>query len=110
MATTTTKRFTTDDLRVAIADELEDSEGVIVDLTGMTVAFRMTLEDSDSPKVDDAAATIDAAKAGQVSYSWVAADVNAAGTYDYQWIVTSDSKTEHFPVGAKAKVVFVAPV
>ena len=110
MAKDTVKRFTTDDLRVAIADTLVDSEGVIVDLTGKTVAFRMTLEGSNSPKVDDAAATIDAATAGQVSYSWVAADVSAAGTYDYQWIVTSASKTEHFPVGAKAKVVFVAPV
>lgn len=110
MAKDTVKRFTTGDLRVAIADTLEDSEGTIVDLTGMTVAFRMTPEGSDTPKVDDAAATVDDAEAGEVSYSWVAADVDTEGTYDYQWIVTSATKTEHFPVGAKAKVVFVAPV
>lgn len=110
MATNTVKRFTTDDTRVNIADTLVDSEGEIVDLTGMTVAFRMTIEESNTPKVNDASATIDNAEAGEVSYSWTAGDVNTAGTYDYQWIVTSGGKTEHFPVGAKAKVLFVVPV
>ena len=98
--------FTVGDTARAITATLTDGDGNAVNLTGNTVAFRMTPQGGDTAKVDDAAATIDDAATGQVSYSWATADVDAAGTYEAQFIRTVSGKTEHFPTGEKLIVVF----
>ncbi|MBM4418811.1 MAG: hypothetical protein FJ033_10935 [Chloroflexi bacterium] len=69
------------------------SAGVAVDLTGMTVAFKMRAIGSSVLKVN-AAATIDVAASGQVSYSWASADVDTAGLYLAWWEVTSSGKVQ----------------
>ena len=103
--------FTVGDRRVSIAATLLNSKGKPIDLTGMTFKFRMTPEDTDTPKINDQAATVDDALKAEVSYSWAAADVDTPGTFDYQWIIVDGSgKTEHFPAGEQAKLGFIDPV
>lgn len=105
------KYFTKGDRRTSIADTLYDANGGVVNLTGCTVAFRMVLDSDDTVKVNSAAATVDSAAAGTVSYAWAAADVDTAGTYAYWWIVTvtASGKVEHFPGdGKKRYAVIVA--
>lgn len=104
------KVFTVGNRRTSIADTLIDADGDAIDLTGHTVAFRMIAADG-TVKVDNAAATVDDATAGNVSYAWAAADVDTAGTYYYWWIVTraSNSKTERFPGDGRKRLVILCP-
>lgn len=66
---------------------LEAPAGTPVDLTGCSVKFIMTLEGSSTAKVD-AAAVVDSAADGEVSYSWGATDTDTAGLYRAEWQVT----------------------
>lgn len=97
------------DRRTAIAATLRKHDGSLVDLTGCTVAFLMILASDNTVKIDEAAATIDDADAGQVSYAWTANDVNTAGEYYAWWVVTrtSDSKKDHYPPEGKRFKVHV---
>lgn len=87
---------------------LKDSSDAAVDLTDSTVAFRMVLIADSSVKINSSAANIDSAAAGQVSYDFVAADVNAAGEYAAWWIRTEGGKTERFPSGNEYIYVLIA--
>jgi len=81
--------------------------GVVVDLTGKTVAFRMVKADN-TVVVDSVAATVVSATAGTVSYSFLAAHVTTAGTYYGWWIVTSGGLSDHYPHdGRKYKIVLI---
>jgi hypothetical protein len=62
--------------------------GVVKDLTGCTVKFRMRAVGSSTLKVD-AAATVVSAGAGSVRYDWQTADVDTAATYLVWWTVTT---------------------
>ena len=103
--------ITVGDRRVSIAAQLLKANKKPIDLTGKTVKFRMTPENSNTPKIDDQAAVIDDVLLGKVSYPWTTGDVDTKGSFDYQWIIVeADGKTEHLPVGEQAKVIFVDPV
>ena len=103
------KTFTQDDRRTSIADTLTDANGTVIDLTGHTVAFRMVDAAAGTVKINSAAATVDAALLGNVSYAWGATDLDTPGTYYYWWIVTrtSDSKVEHFPGDKRTRELIV---
>ena len=79
--------------------------GVVVDLTGKTVAFRM-ITAAGAVIVNNVAATIISAANGTVSYTFEAAEVATAGTFYGWWIVTSNSLNDHFPHdGRKLRIV-----
>jgi len=104
------KVFTQNDRRVSLADTLTDRAGNAIDLTGFTVKLRMVAREPDDSygdvKIDDQAATIVDAATGSVRYDWLAGDVDTAGDFYYWWLVIDGSKTEHYPVGARALVTF----
>ena len=76
------------DTRPAIAANLTDANAAAVNLTGATVRFSMRVEPAGTVKVSAAAATIDDAEAGQVSYNWTASDTNTADDYEAEFQVT----------------------
>ena len=103
------KYFTKGDRARAIADTLVDSNGDVVDLTGNTVKFRMTLESDDSVKINSSAATIDSATGGKVSYTFTAGDIDTAGNYWGWWIrMTGTGLTEHFPGDGKRLRIIIS--
>lgn len=74
---------------------IKDGDGVIVNLTGATVAFYMRLRGAHANKVDGSSVTVTGATTGQCAYSWAAADVNTAGTYDARLKVTKSGLVVH---------------
>lgn len=69
------------DLKTDIIVICKTSAGVVVNLTtAVSVKLLMGIPGGDSLKVD-AAATISDAAAGEVTYSWVAANVDTEGRY-----------------------------
>jgi hypothetical protein len=90
------------DRRPPLVRTLTDVDGVPVDLTAATsVRFHMWRASSSRALVIDAVATKDpdqVTNPGKVSYSWVAGDTGAAGTYLAEWEVTwSAGITETYP-------------
>lgn len=81
------------DLLPAISASLTDSTGAAVDLTGASAAFVLRSSTAAAPVVN-AAATVTAATAGKVSYSWATGNTGTAGDYQAEWIIT-------FPGGGK---------
>jgi len=65
----------------------EDDVNAPVDLTGASVRFQMRLPQGNKYKVN-AAAVIDDAVSGQVSYAWGANDLSQPGEYQAQFEVT----------------------
>lgn len=63
------------------------SDGTVVNLTGTSVKFIMTLAGATIPKINAAATIVDAIN-GEVSYSWGATDTDTAGLYRAEWEVT----------------------
>lgn len=82
--------------------ECRGSNGVVQDLTGASaVIFRMTPVNSNTAKVQ-AAATIEGAPTnGQARYDWLPADVDTAGEFDAEVVVTIAGKESTFPTGPK---------
>lgn len=76
---------------------LVDSAGTAVNLTGASVVFKM-YDQVRATQVVSAAATLDDAANGVVSYTWQAADTDVPGWYWVEFVVTySDSSIEKFP-------------
>lgn len=76
---------------------MRDANGVVVNLTGATVVFSM-MDSTGTVHVSLAAVTITTAAAGLVTYSWVAGDVDTAGTFRGEFKVTySGGGIQRFP-------------
>ena len=102
-----TKRVTEGDRLIAIADTLVDANGVVIDLTGKTVAFHL-IKGSDNSVLIDQAGVVDAPPtAGNVSYPWTTAPPAVPSGTElecyYWWIVTDSGsgKTARFPHDGK---------
>lgn len=74
---------------------LSDADGEI-DLTGATVKFQMRLPGSSTLKVD-AAAVVEDADQGEVSYTWAGTDTDTRGLYIAWFQVTTGGKTFFVP-------------
>lgn len=98
---------TVGDRLTSIAAKLRKADNTALSLTGCTVAFRMQLQSSGATKVNDAAATVDSASEGTVSYAWAAGDVDTAGTYVGYWIVTNTAsgKVDTYPPDGEKLVI-----
>lgn len=64
------------------------SAGVVYDLTGSSITFKMTERVTNAVKVNDQAAVITDAANGQFEYRWAAADVDTVGDYDGSVTIT----------------------
>jgi hypothetical protein len=86
------------DTRPKLVAVLSES-GTPIDLTTATsVKLLMRVTGSVGAAKVDAAATITSAAAGEVTYTWLAADTDTAGTYDAEWEITwSDGGIETVP-------------
>lgn len=69
------------------------SNGVVVDLTGKTVRFKMRAVGSSTLKVDQPINNTPDST-GVVRYDWQAADVDTAGDFLIWWEVTTTGKTQ----------------
>ena len=75
---------------------LKDGDDVVVDVTGATIRFHMF--DQDKVLKVDSAGSINNGTAGDVQYSWIAADTHTAGFFDSEFEVTySGGRIETFP-------------
>jgi hypothetical protein len=83
--------------REAIGVTLKDLTGAVVDLTGRTIVFRMVALSDGSVKVNNAAATIDDAEDGEVSYTPTASDVDTAGDYAMYFLDTTSVPHKRWP-------------
>lgn len=70
--------------------------GEAVDLTGRTVTFVMADAVTEVVKVE-AAADIDDAENGEVSYAWEDGDTDTAGLYKASWVVSTGGLPRTFP-------------
>lgn len=94
------------DTKEPIRVTLQDQAGT-VDLTGAAVRFHMMNGESGTVKVDADAMVVDAPN-GVVVYTWVAADVDTAGTFLAEWEVAfPDGKIQTFPNDGHVKVNIV---
>lgn len=92
---------------------LKDNTGAVVDLTGATVTFVMSLFRRGAPvtppKVNAAATIVSPPTLGQVKYTSGATDLDTVGTYFVEWKVTfSGGLPQRFP-GDGYNVVAVRP-
>jgi hypothetical protein len=97
--------FTQGDILAVPEATLQDANGAVRDLTGLSVSFRMVVWQSPQLVYDAAPivivnsqpATILDALNGLVRYQWTAPDVATAGVFQAWWMVSNGAGTEHFP-------------
>ena len=86
------------DTKPALVASLTDANDQAVNLTGATVVFNMRVEPAGATKVSAAAATVLDSEAGEVSYSWSAANTDTADDFEAEFQVTyADSSIQTFP-------------
>lgn len=88
---------------------LIDGNGAVVDLTSAaSVKFQMSKR-GETAKVD-AAAVVEDATGGEVSYSWGSTDLSELGEFDAGWEVTwTGSATETYPQKYGEFTIVVGP-
>ena len=92
----------------AIGAQLKDIDGANIDITGLTMKFRMVNTEDGTVKVNDASATISVGTDGKVSYAPAAADVDTAGEFAMYFQDSSSPIRRWPPEGARFKLVIVA--
>ena len=108
MATEIHTRHKGDTVKVLSATlEQADENGVFqpVDLSGLTVKFKMIADADDSVKVALTNATVTDALAGKCHYDFQAVDVDTKGTFWAYFVVEESSETTHYPVTRELKVI-----
>lgn len=87
---------------------LLDGNGDPIDLTGLTIVFRMVDAQTGTVKVDNKAVTILDALSASVTYDWDAADVDTASSY-WGYFIRQGQLTGsgHNPVLKKLNIKFV---
>lgn len=78
----------------SITENIVDTAGAPIDLTGATVKFKMRAVGSSTLKVNASATIVGSPTLGNVRYDWAAPDVDTAGDYLAWWEVTSGGKTQ----------------
>ena len=73
-------RLTEGDVGVSIDFTIQDRDGDAIDITGITVTFKMAKERATSNKVSSAC-TLTTPTSGQCTYTFAAADLDTAGNY-----------------------------
>lgn len=69
------------DLGPNLSGTVTNADGTPIDLTGCTIAFRMT-DELDNVKINNAPASfVGSPVTGRVEYLWQAADTNAVGDF-----------------------------
>ncbi len=97
------------DTRIALATTLKRPDATVVDVTGLTVKFRMcTAAGVDKVAETASNVTVTDATNGQVKYTFQAADVDTAGTFHAYFIAeTGAGAQDTFPVesgGMRVKI------
>lgn len=97
------------DTRPSIPAALQRQDGTAIDLTGLTVKFKM-IDSRGGAKVAETAdnVTVTDASAGSVQYDPQAADVDTAGTYYGYFIIYDGSDYEHVPVECGDFIISIA--
>lgn len=85
----------------------KNGDMVFRDLTGATVTFSMVNAATGVLKVSAASADIVSNSGGEVSYSFVANDVDTAGIYWGTFHVTVGGSTESYPVAHNEGVIWI---
>ena len=86
------------DTRTAIAATMTRPDGTVVDLSGLSVEFRMcTAKGVDKVAQTALNVTVTDAAAGEVQYSPQAADVDTVGVFHAYFIITTTGD-DTFPV------------
>lgn len=100
------------DTRTVLTADLkqEDESGVeqAVDLTGLTVEFKMV--DCDGAAVvsqTTTGVTVTNASGGKVSYDFSSSGVATPGTYYAYFVVTDSGETDHFPVNQRDLIIHI---
>lgn len=94
------------DLRIALGAQLIRPDGSPVDLTGLNLEFEMINNLDGSVKVAQSGTgvTIVTALTGKVSKTFIAADVDTAGTFSAFFIITDDGG-DTFPADGRKYLV-----
>lgn len=104
MSKVTTHTITKGDTRTPIARTLQQTNATgtyeAVDVTDLTVTFKMVDKDGTAVVSNAAATKVDAA-AGKVQYDFQEADVDTVGVYFGWFIVTESGETDHFPADGR---------
>ena len=81
-----------------ISDLTNEQTGAVIDLTGATVTFSMTLLEATTPTIDAQACTVLDEANGQVQYRFTTTDTATAGDYDAEFEITfADGGIETVP-------------
>ena len=80
-----------------------------VDLTGLTVAFKMLNAATGATEIalTSTGVTVTTAATGQVQYDFSAAGVDTAGVYWGTFVVTQSTETDSFPVIQKGLKIVI---
>lgn len=78
--------FVEHDTTPALVLQCLDQDGAAIDLTGCTVAMHYSLKGSPWR---ERAVTVTVAATGMISYTWLADDLDAAGTAELRFIITT---------------------
>jgi len=62
-----------------------------IDLTGATVAITMTLDDEETPIVNDESCTVVTASEGKINYQWQSGETDDIGMYRIEFHITFNS-------------------
>ena len=83
------------DLLPPITATLTDEDKVAQNLTGYTMQIRFRRRGQTTTTT--AAAIITDAANGEVSYSWISGDTDAAGLYDAEWVGDNGGDQQTWP-------------